>query len=121
MAFHIPIGPKPARNTGNYVVIGLESREGLEESQFSATLNGVEASEVTKTEPFTTSRLVVIREGKEQTLAMESCSGMPGVKSCFQFEFPAEAFTDGSNEFTVTQTSGKPQKIVFVFAGVNGK
>jgi hypothetical protein len=90
--FTIPIGLKPV--TGKlYLIIGLAANESVKEAVLSATLNGKNTQPVTDAKPKGFSRNEV---------------------RALQFDCPLDIAKDGTNNIVVSQSSGTPQKIVWV-------
>ncbi|MBQ2682566.1 MAG: hypothetical protein IJG02_01680 [Thermoguttaceae bacterium] len=87
--FVIPSGPRPSRDTGK-IIVALAEERGM--GAFRAALGGAEPVECEVLTP----------------------SDLPGAKTTLAFTFPREAFADGSNSFTLTQTEGDRSTVVYV-------
>ena len=87
--FVIPSGPRPSGQTGK-IIVGLAEEKGID--AFRAALGGVEPIECEVLPP----------------------SDLPGTKTALVFTFAREAFADGNNSFTLTQTGGDPSTVVYV-------
>lgn len=92
ISFTIPIGPRPSQETGK-LIVGI-AEEGAMEKTFQGTLNG--------TEPVA-----------QETIATDD---FPGAQYAVIFTFAREAFVDGTNTLSFTQTEGEPSTAVFVTA-----
>lgn len=90
LVFTVPFGPVPAGNGG--VFFSLQENDGVDESEWTAALNGTPAQDVKE-----------IEEPK-----------VPYAKRTLLFSFPQSAFRPGTNEFRVKQTKGSPQRIIFL-------
>ncbi|MBR2586509.1 MAG: family 10 glycosylhydrolase [Thermoguttaceae bacterium] len=90
--FTIPSGPRPSGETGK-IIVGL-AEEQMQGKTFRAALGGAEPI-------------------AQETIAPDN---IPGAKSALVFTFAREAFADGNNSFTLTQTEGDKSTAVFVAA-----
>ena len=87
----IPTGPRPAGQTGQ-IFVGLAEERGID--SFQGTLGGAEP----------------IRCRKDHS------GNLPGAETTLVFTFPREAFAEGVNSFTLTQTEGDRSTVVYVKA-----
>jgi hypothetical protein len=92
VTFTIPLGLKPV--TGKlWLILGLATNESVKEAVLSATLNGKNTKPVDDAE-------------------LKGLSG--DVVRALRFDCPLDTAKDGTNNVTVVQNSGTPQKIVWV-------
>ena len=91
VVFVIPSGPRPTADTGKIIVGLAEERTS---DSFRGTLGGAEPIAKETIDP----------------------KNIPGAKSALVFTFAREAFADGANNFTLTQSEGDKSTAVFVAA-----
>jgi hypothetical protein len=90
--FTIPIGQKPVSGKLR-LIVGLAANESVKEAVLSATLNGK------NTQPVADAELEGFSRNEVRAL---------------QFDCPLDTAKDGTNNIVVSQSSGTPQKIVWI-------
>lgn len=99
VAFTIPIGPGPSASDGSVIVVRFADCAGVASAQFSAKLNGFDATGINEID----------------------ATNVSDAKRIVSFEFPQAAFNGNVVEFELTQTVGDPQNVVFVAAKLHAK